>query len=75
MTDMHDDYATAATAREAKRLALQGVVEIDRGLAIALQELRAGRFMAARQTLETTRALTPVLEGAIQGIRSKGAAR
>ncbi len=71
---MHDDYTTAATAREAKRLALQGVVEIDRGLAIALQELRAGRFMAARQTLEATRALTPVLEGAIQGIRPKGAA-
>lgn len=74
MTDMHDDYAAAASAREAKRLALQGVVEIDRGLAIALQELRAGRFMAARETLESARALTPVLEGAIQGIRPKGAA-
>lgn len=75
MTDMSDDYVAAATAREAKRVALQGVVEIDRGLALALQELRAGRFMAARQTLEATRALTPVLEGAIQGIRPKGVAR
>ena len=75
MTDMSDDYVAAATAREAKRVALQGVVELDRGLSLAIQELRAGRFMAARQTLEATRALTPVLEGAIQGIRPKGATR
>lgn len=53
---------------ESRRLALQAVVEIDRGLTIADRELRAGRFMEARHTTATVRALLPLLESAIQRI-------
>lgn len=58
----------AVVSAEPRRLALQAVVEIDRGLTVADGELRAGWFMDARDTTATVRALLPLLEGAIQRI-------
>lgn len=60
--------------REPRRLALQAVVEIDRGVSIAMQEITAGRFMQARETLAVVGLLLTQLEAAIQQIPRPGGA-
>lgn len=54
--------------KESRRIALQAVVEVHRGLDIAEREIRGGQFMAARDTLGIVRGLLPMLEQSIQRI-------
>lgn len=51
---------------EHQALALQLVVEIDRGMDIADKELKAARFADARDSLAVARRLLPSLEKLIQ---------
>lgn len=55
-----------AWTREHQAAALQLIVELDRGLNIAQQQLKLGRFTDARTTLDADRALLPTLEQLIQ---------
>jgi hypothetical protein len=51
---------------EARRLAIQTVAELDRGLELIDRQLRAGQFMAARETAQTCRALVQAQDGLFQ---------
>lgn len=61
--------SSGVTESEARALALQGVVEISRGIDFAVAEIRAGRFMVAAETLLLAKAGCVVTEAAIQKIR------
>lgn len=57
------------TAAEARALALQGIAELSRGVDIAAGEIRAGKFMQARETLALAKVGALVAEAAVQAIR------
>ena len=61
--------SSGVTESEARAMALQGVVEISRGIDFAVAEIRAGRFMVAAETLLLAKAGCFVTEAAIQKIR------
>lgn len=63
-TAVTDDVAAEYVAT-----ALQSVVEIQRGVDIAVIAITAGRFMEARDMLATVGKLTTLCERAIQGMR------
>lgn len=50
---------------------LQSLAEVDRGLEIAQAELRAGKFLQARETLGVTRALLPMAERLVQELHGE----
>ncbi len=55
-----------AWTSEHQASALQLIVELDRGLALAQDELKLGRFADARRTIRVDRGLLPMLERLIQ---------
>lgn len=70
-----DEYAEKAardaiTESEARAMALQGIVELSRGVDIAVSEIRKGLFMQAAETLLLAKAGCVVTEAAIQKIRT-----
>jgi hypothetical protein len=60
----------AITESEARAIALQGIVELSRGVDIAVSEIRKGLFTQAAETLLLAKAGCVVAEAAIQKIRT-----
>jgi len=64
---------TEITDAEARAMALQGIVEIARGVDIAISEIRSGKFMDAQGSLLLAKAGAVVAEAAVQKIRTPAA--
>lgn len=61
---------TAEENTEIRQIALQSIVEIDRGLMVAEMQFRGGAFMAAKQTVADCRELLKLHEVTVQELIS-----